>query len=44
MNLTDNQLKQVTGGGYGIWAAIGGVIAFLISIAEGFINPIKCTK
>ncbi len=44
MYLTDEKLMQVTGGGYGLWAAIGGIITFIISIAEGFINPIKCSK
>ena len=35
---------QVSGGGYGLWAALGGVITFLISAIEGFLNPIECSK
>ncbi len=42
MYLNQKELMQVTGGGYGIWAAIGGAITFLISIVEGFLNPEKC--
>lgn len=44
MYLENNELMQVKGGGYGIWATIGGFITFLISAIEGFINPIKCGK
>ena len=44
MNLSSNELKQITGGGYGIWAILGGLITFLISAVEGFINPIACGK
>ena len=40
MYLTNNELMRVNGGGYGLWAAIGGFITFLISAIEGFINPI----
>ena len=42
MKLRDSKLKEINGGGYGVWAAIGGAIAFIISAIEGFINPIKC--
>lgn len=42
MSLTNQELMQVTGGGAGIWAIVGGTIAFLISVFEGFINPSKC--
>ncbi len=42
MYLTEKELKQVTGGEYGIWAAIGGVVAFLIGLFDGFLNPTKC--
>ena len=44
MNLTNHELKQITGDGYGIWAVLGGLLAFLISAVEGFINPIECGK
>lgn len=37
---------QVTGGGLSTtaWAIIGGIVSFIISMAEGFINPTKCGK
>lgn len=44
MNLSNRELMQVSGGGYGLWAALGGVITFLISAIEGFLNPIECSK
>ena len=44
MELNKNELLNIIGGGYGVWAVIGGFIAFLISTVEGFINPIKCGK
>ncbi len=42
MELSNQKLMKITGGGYGIWAFIGGALAFLISAVEGFINPTKC--
>ncbi len=42
--MTDKELMQVTGGGYGIWAAIGGAIAFLIGLVDGFLNPTECNQ
>ena len=44
MYLNEKQLMQVSGGGYGLWAAIAGVIAFIIGIADGFLNPVKCNQ
>ena len=44
MYLTKEELMQVNGGGYGIWAILGGLVTFLISAIEGFINPIECGK
>lgn len=42
MYLKTSELMQVKGGGQGLWAAIGGIIAFIIGLADGFLNPIKC--
>ena len=44
MRLSEKEMMQVSGGGYGIWAAIGGAITFLISIVEGFLNPSECNQ
>ena len=32
------------GGGFGIFAGISAAIAFLISVAEGFLNPRRCNS
>ena len=44
MHLTNKELMQVNGGGYGMWAVLGGLITFIISAVEGFLNPIACGK
>ena len=42
MELKDNELLSIKGGGYGVVAGIGAAIAFLISVLNGFVNPSKC--
>ena len=44
MKLNKYELLKVSGGGssFGIVAAIGGAIAFLISVVDGFVNPKRC--
>jgi lactobin A/cerein 7B family class IIb bacteriocin len=42
MKLTNEELMQVNGGGYGIWVGIGTAIAFFISLIDGYLNPTKC--
>ena len=42
MYLTEKELKQVTGGEDGIWAAVGGVGAFVIGLFDGCLSPTKC--
>ncbi len=42
MYLNNKELIKITGGGYGLWAILGGVITFIISAIEGFLNPIEC--
>ena len=45
MRLNENELMEIAGGGgYGLVASIGAAIAFLISMVDGFLNPIQCTK
>lgn len=44
MKLTEKELIDLHGGGYGIAVTIGSAIAFLISIIDGFFNPSQCSK
>ena len=44
MKLNIQLLMNVEGGGYGLWAALGGLITFIISAIEGFINPMECNE
>lgn len=50
MILENNDLVLVKGGllgktiGYGIWFVIGGVVAFISGVIDGYMNPIKCNK
>lgn len=44
MKLANKELMQIKGGGYGLWALFGGLITFIISAIEGFINPIECNE
>lgn len=44
MTLSNEKLMQVNGGGYGLLAALGGIVTFIISAIEGFLNPIECGK
>lgn len=44
MRLNENELMKIAGGGYGVAATIGAAIAFLISMIDGFLNPIQCLK
>lgn len=44
--MNQNELKQINGGGinFGIWAAIGAGITFLIGLVDGYIRPMACNK
>lgn len=44
MPLNNTELMKISGGGYGLWAVLGGIVTFLISAIEGFINPIECNE
>lgn len=43
-NLSNEKLKQITGGGlsFGAWAAIGAGIVFVIGVIDGYVRPYKC--
>lgn len=45
MIISDDEAKRIFGGGgFGIFAGISAAIAFLISVAEGFLNPGRCNS
>lgn len=46
MEINDEQLSCITAGGikYGVLAAIGGVITFIIGVIEGYLRPLSCNK
>ncbi|MBR3210016.1 MAG: hypothetical protein IKF82_07130 [Bacilli bacterium] len=44
MILNDDETKLIYGGGIGLFAGISAAIAFLISIADGFLNPGRCNS
>jgi hypothetical protein len=39
MELSNNELLNVTGGGIGKWIIIGGIIVFVIGFIDGYLNP-----
>lgn len=43
--ISDDEAKLIFGGGsFGIFAGISAAIAFIISVAEGFLNPGRCNS
>ena len=46
MVLQNDELNNITGGGvnYGVLAVIGGVVAFLIGVVDGYLRPLACNK
>ncbi len=42
MKLEQKELISLSGGGFSLAASIGAAIAFLISMVDGFLNPIRC--
>ena len=40
--ISNNELKQVNGGGFGLRLLIGGFATFLIGVIDGFVRPLKC--
>lgn len=43
-NLNEQELKQINAGAikWGLFAAIGGIITFVIGVLDGITNPTKC--
>jgi len=42
MELKDEQLKKINGGGFGLALLIGAGAVFLIGVIDGYIRPLKC--
>ncbi len=44
MKINQEELIKISGGGYGLAAGISAAIAFLISVIDGFLNPVRCSQ
>lgn len=46
INLEDEELKKVNGGGLSLWSAIGIVtgVIFVIGVIDGFVRPLSCNE
>lgn len=44
MHLTNNELINITGGGFGWLAGIGAAITFIFGVIDGYLRPLKCNK
>ena len=42
MELKNEELQNVIGGGIGKWVVIGGLITFIVGVIDGFLRPFKC--
>lgn len=44
LEIKENDLKSIRGGGISIWGGIGIVsgIIFVIGVIDGFVRPLKC--
>ena len=42
MELKNEELQNVVGGGIGKWVVIGGLISFIVGVIDGFLRPFKC--
>jgi hypothetical protein len=42
MELKNEELQNVVGGGIGKWVVIGGLISFVVGVIDGFLRPFKC--
>ena len=40
--ISNNELKQINGGGFGLGLLIGGLATFLIGVIDGYVRPLKC--
>lgn len=43
-NLTSNEMKKISGGGFnvGLWLGIGAGVSFVIGFIDGLVRPLKC--
>lgn len=42
MLLTNNELVNISGGGYKWCVILGAAMSFIIGIIDGYIRPLKC--
>lgn len=44
LEIKENELRNIQGGGISIWGGIGivGGIIFLIGVVDGFVRPLRC--
>ncbi len=43
MTLKKEELKQIKGGfNINLWAGVGAIISFVISVISGIVNPVAC--
>lgn len=40
--ISNNELKQINGGGFGLGILIGGLVTFVIGVIDGYVRPLKC--
>ena len=40
--ISNNELKQINGGGFGLGLLIGGLATFVIGVIDGFVSPLRC--
>lgn len=40
--LNEKELKQISGGGIGLWLAIAAGVVFIIGVIDGYVRPLKC--
>ena len=40
--ISNNELKQINGGGLGLGLLLGGLATFIIGIIDGYVRPLKC--
>jgi hypothetical protein len=44
MQLNDEELSNIRGGGFGLFIAIASLITFAIGVIDGYVRPLKCNK
>jgi len=42
MILTSNELEQINGGGWGLFAILAGIGAFLAGLVDGLLSSVSC--